>query len=64
MNLASAVGSRTMEALPWTLDLAFPDVGELLPLGLLCVGSILCMTLWLLAVSSHISRSKAHRYGQ
>ena len=62
MNLPSVIGSQTMEALPWTLDLVvFPDVSELLPLGLLCLGSVLCMVLWLLAVSSHISRSKTHR---
>lgn len=62
MNLPSVVGLQTIEALPWTLDLVvFPDVSQLLPLGVLCLGSMLGMVLWLLAVSSHISRSKAHR---
>jgi hypothetical protein len=58
MNSLSLTISRTMEALPGTPDLAFPDLGALLPFAAVCLASIVCTALWLLAVSSHVSRSK------
>ena len=55
MNVLSRTISRSMEAVPWTLDVAFPDVGDLLPFAVVCLASLLCTALWLLAVSSHAS---------
>ncbi|MCX5645870.1 MAG: hypothetical protein NTZ17_14510 [Phycisphaerae bacterium] len=60
MNVLSTTISRSMEAVPWTLDVVFPDVGDLLPFAAVCLASILCTALWLLAVSSHVSRAKAN----
>ena len=60
MNVLSTTISRSMEAVPWTLDVAFPDVGDLLPFAAVCLASIVCTALWLLAVSSHVSRAKVH----
>jgi hypothetical protein len=57
MNMLSTTISRSMEAIPGTLDLAFPDVGDLLPFAAVCFASILCTALWLLAVSRHVSRA-------
>ena len=55
MNVLSTTISRSMEAVPWTLDVAFPDVGDLPPFAVVCLASLLCTALWLLAVSSHVS---------
>jgi len=60
MNVLSTTISRSMEAVPWTLDVAFSDVGDVLPFVAVCLASVLCMALWLLAVSSYVSRAKVH----
>jgi hypothetical protein len=60
MNLLSTTISRSMEALPWTPDAIFSDVGDLLPLLAVCFASILCTALWLLAVSSYVSKERVH----
>ena len=60
MNMLSTTISRSMEAIPWTSDLAFPDAGEVLPFVAVCLASILCTALWLLAVSSYVSYRKVH----
>lgn len=60
INVLATTISRSTEAVPWTLDVAFPDVGDLLLFAAVCLASILCTALWLLAVSSHVSRARAH----
>jgi hypothetical protein len=60
MNVLSTTISRSMEAVPWTLDIAFPGLGDLLPFAVVCLASTLCTALWLLAVSSHVSNAKVH----
>lgn len=58
MNVLSTTISRSMEAVPGTLDVAFPGVGDLLPLVAVCMASIVGMALWLLAVFSYVSSEK------
>lgn len=58
MNMLSTTISRSMEAVPWTLNVALPDVGDLLPFAAVCLVSILCTALWLLAVSGHVSKAR------
>jgi hypothetical protein len=60
MNVLSMTISRSMEAVPWTLDVAFPDVGDLLPFVAVCLVSISGTALWLLAVSRYVSKRKIH----
>lgn len=36
-----------------TLEIPSPDVSALLPVAILCVASILCITVWFLAVSTY-----------
>jgi len=60
MDILSTTISHSMEAVPWTLDVAFPDVGDLLPFIAVCLASMACTALWLLAVSGYVSRRKAH----
>jgi hypothetical protein len=60
MNVLSTTISRSMEAVPGTLDIALPGVGDLLPFAAVCLASVLCTALWLLAVSSHVSNAKVH----
>jgi len=58
MDVLSMTISRSMEAVPWTLDVTFPDVGDLLPFIAVCLASMACTALWLLAVSGYVSRRK------
>ena len=58
MNLWLTILSESMEAVPWTLDVAFPDLGDLLPFAILCTGSLLCTAVWLLAVSRYTAKAK------
>lgn len=60
MGTLSMTVSRSMEAIPWTLDAAFPDLGDLLPFAAVSLVSILCTALWLLAVSGYVSKGKIH----
>ncbi len=59
MNLLSTTFSRTLESFPGPPSAAFPDVGDLLPFLAVCLGSMVCTALWLLAVSGYVSRGKA-----
>ena len=56
MNMLSTTMSRSMDAVPWTWDTAFSDVGDLLPLAAVCLASVLCTALWLLAVGGYVSK--------
>jgi hypothetical protein len=56
MNMLSTTISRSMEAAPWTPDIAFPNVGDLLPFATVCIVSVLCTALWLMAVSRYVAR--------
>jgi hypothetical protein len=58
MNLLSTTFSRTLESFPGPPSAAFPDLGDLLPFLAVCLGSMVCTALWLLAVSGYVSRSK------
>jgi hypothetical protein len=58
MNMLSMTMSRSMEAVPGALDIAFPDVGDLMPFVTACLVSVLCTALWLLAVSSYVSKRR------
>jgi len=58
MNALSTTISRSMEVIPGTLDLGFPDVGDLLPFALVCLASILGTALWLITVSGYVSRHR------
>ena len=60
MDILSTTISRSMEAVPWTPDAAFSDVGDLLPFVAVCLASMACTALWLLAVSGYVSRRKVH----
>jgi hypothetical protein len=57
MNVLPTIITPPMEAAPWTLDVAFPDLGDLLPFAILCAGSLLCTAIWLLAVSRHTGKN-------
>jgi len=63
MDALSTTVSRSMEAVPWTQDLAGPEVDHLLPFALVCLVSVVCTALWLLAVSGHLSRRRGHALG-
>lgn len=58
MNILSTMVSRSLEAVPGTLDLAFPDLTDLLPFAAVCLVCIGGTALWLLAVSGHLSRHR------
>ena len=58
MNVLSMTVSRSVEVLPWTPNIAFPDVGDLLPLAAACLASALGMALWLMTVSGYISKNR------
>jgi hypothetical protein len=60
MILAMAI-SQAMDAVPWPLDFSFPDLTSLLPFGLVCLGSIILMALWLLGVSHYACKHAARR---
>ena len=59
MSLLPTITSTPMETAPWTLDVAFPDLGDLLPFAILCAGSLLCTAIWLLAVSRHACKARS-----
>jgi hypothetical protein len=58
MNLLSTTFSRTLESFPGPPSTAFPDLSDLLPFVAVCLGSMICTALWLLAVSGYVSRGR------
>jgi hypothetical protein len=61
MTILATTISQAMEGAPWPLDLSFPDVSTLLPCALVCIGSVLFTTVWLLAVSRYACKRTTRR---
>jgi len=56
MMILAPMISQAVEAVPWPMDLSFPDVTVLLPFALVCLGSISFTALWWLGVSHYACR--------
>lgn len=56
MDMLSTTISRAAETIPGAPNVAFPDVGDLMPFFLVCLVSLAGTALWLLALGGYVSR--------
>jgi len=61
MMIPAMAISQAIDGAPWPLDVSFPDLASLLPFGLVCLGSVILMTLWLLGVSHYACKHTTRR---
>lgn len=52
--------SESMDAGQLRLDIFFPSLRDLLPIAIVCVISVLCILLWLLAVWQYAQPKDKH----